>query len=73
MAGKPATSGWQVFDNKSRLVERYEPFFAHGWDYQPEDEAKYGRHATVFYDPRGVAVRTANARPRSTGMLIVEK
>ena len=25
-------SGWQVYDNKGRVVEKYEPFFDAGWD-----------------------------------------
>ena len=35
-AGDPPNvivSGWQVYDNKGRVVEKYEPFFAVGWDY----------------------------------------
>ena len=26
-------SGWQIYDNKGRVVEKYEPFFSAGWDY----------------------------------------
>ena len=26
-------SGWQVYDNKGRVVEKYEPFFATGYDF----------------------------------------
>ena len=33
-------SGWQVYDNKGRVVEKYEPFFAQGWDYQPPSDAQ---------------------------------
>jgi RHS repeat-associated protein len=51
-------SGWQVYDNKGRVVERYEPFFSAGWAFQPESEAKKGRHATLYYDPRGQLLRT---------------
>jgi RHS repeat-associated protein len=57
-ADRVVTSGWQVHDNKGRVVERYEPFFAKGWAYQPELEAKQGRHLTMTYDPRGHLVRT---------------
>ena len=53
-------SGWQVYDNKGEVIEKYEPFFASGWDYQPEAEAKKGRHATLYYDPRGQLIRTVN-------------
>ncbi len=36
-AGDPPNvivSGWQVYDNKGRVVEKYEPFFAVGFDYR---------------------------------------
>ena len=26
-------SGWQVYDNKGRVVQKYEPFFAAGFGY----------------------------------------
>nr|WP_320190734.1 SpvB/TcaC N-terminal domain-containing protein [uncultured Desulfobacter sp.] len=53
-------SGWEVFDNKGQVVEKYEPFFSQGWDFQPENEAKTGCHVSMFYDPRGQVVRTLN-------------
>ena len=28
-------SGWQTYDNKGQVVEKYEPFFSTGWDYAP--------------------------------------
>lgn len=53
-------SGWQIYDNKGRVVEKYEPFFSEGWDYgQPEDK-KLDQKVTIFYDPRGHAIRTVN-------------
>ncbi len=58
--GRVAVSPWHVYDNKGQEVERYEPFFATGWDYQPKAEAKHGHHATLFYDPRGELVRIIN-------------
>jgi RHS repeat-associated protein len=69
-AGGPATgdhdpervvvSGWQVYDNKGRVAEKYEPFFDSGWDYQPEEEARRGRRVAMFYDPRGQLIRIVN-------------
>ncbi|NDY70683.1 hypothetical protein DO021_03330 [Desulfobacter hydrogenophilus] len=53
-------SGWQVYDNKGRVVEKYEPFYAAGWDFVPPVEAELGQRATMFYDPRGQVVRTLN-------------
>lgn len=51
-------SGWQVYDNKGRVVEKYEPFFDSGWDFQPD--VKRGEHATLYYDPRGQVIHTVN-------------
>ncbi|CAN5788944.1 SpvB/TcaC N-terminal domain-containing protein [soil metagenome] len=53
-------SGWQVYDNKGRVVEKYEPFFAVGRDYEPPGDAQFGQKATMFYDPRGQVIRTLN-------------
>ena len=53
-------SGWQVYDNKGRVVEKYEPFFATGFDFVAPVDAELGRKATTFYDPRGHPVRTVN-------------
>ncbi len=51
-------SGWQVYDNKGRVVEKYEPFFAVGWAFEAPGEAQRGQKATMFYDPHGQVVRT---------------
>ncbi len=32
-ADNVVVSGWQVYDNKGRVVEKYEPFFATGYDF----------------------------------------
>jgi RHS repeat-associated protein len=55
-------NGWQTYDNKGRVVEKYEPFFATGWDYEQPGAADLGqcRKATIQYDPRGHAVRATN-------------
>ena len=53
-------SGWQVYDNKGRVVEKYEPFFAVGRDYSARRDAQFGQKATMFYDPRGQVIRTLN-------------
>lgn len=53
-------SGWQVFNNKGRVVEKYEPFFSDGWEYnQPMDTAK-GRKVIIEYDARERVFRTTN-------------
>ena len=46
-------SGWQVYDNKGRVVETYEPFFSTGYDYAAPRDAELGQKAEQFYDPRG--------------------
>ncbi|OWY64946.1 hypothetical protein B7486_44570 [cyanobacterium TDX16] len=60
-------SGWQTYDNKGRVVEKYEPFFSTGWAYRsPQDEQDrfnrqvLGQKVTMHYDPRGQAIRTVN-------------
>ncbi len=53
-------SGSQVYDNKGRVVEKYEPFFSAGLDYGSPDDAQFGQKATIFYDPRGQVIRTLN-------------
>jgi RHS repeat-associated protein len=53
-------SGWQVYDNKGRVVQKYEPFFAVGFEYSEPAEAQLGQKTTIFYDPRGRAIRTLN-------------
>ena len=62
-------SGWQVYDNKGRVVEKYEPFFDSGWDFKAPTENQKGEKARMFYDPRGQVVRTEN--PDGTMMLVV--
>lgn len=51
-------TGWQTYDNKGRVVEKYEPFFDTGWDHAPPTATQNGQRATLFYDPLGRAVRT---------------
>ena len=60
VAGDPPNviiSGWQVYDNKGKVVEKYEPFFATGWDYAAPGDSQLGQKATMFYDPRGQVIR----------------
>jgi RHS repeat-associated protein len=53
-------SGQQTYDNKGRAVEKYEPFFAQGYDFAAPADAQRGLKTTIFYDPRGQAVRTVS-------------
>jgi RHS repeat-associated protein len=53
-------SGWQTYDNKGRVVEKYEPFFDCGWEYVQPTAAQMGQKIVLFYDPRGQTIRTLN-------------
>jgi RHS repeat-associated protein len=53
-------SGWQRYDNKGRVIEKYEPFFDTGWDFDPLDAAPPGQAIRMRYDPRGLLIRTIN-------------
>ena len=53
-------SGWQVYDDKGRVVKKYEPFFDKGWDYQPDQDGRLGQYVRMFYDALGRPVRTLN-------------
>ena len=62
-------SGWQVYDNKGRVVEKYEPFFAQGWNYLAPTAPQLGQKAAMFYDARGQLVRTLN--PDGSEQLVI--
>ena len=53
-------SGWQIYDNKGQVVQKYEPFFATGFDYGHPEEEQTGKAVKMFYDPRGQVIRTLN-------------
>jgi RHS repeat-associated protein len=60
-------SGWQIYDNKGRVVEKFEPFFSAGWSYYSPNEERnlfgrevLGQKTTIFYNPLGGAIRTLN-------------
>src|SRR5947199_399492 len=53
-------SGWQIYDNKGRVVEKYEPFFSTGWNYAPPTDSQRGQKVTMYYDPRGHVICTVN-------------
>jgi RHS repeat-associated protein len=59
-AGSPfvAVTGWQIYDNKGNVVEKYEPFFSTGWAFEPQVAS--GVKISNYYDPRGELVLTVN-------------
>ena len=53
-------SGANVYDNKGRVVERYAPYFAAGWDWAAPADAERNYRTSLDYDARGHVVRTVN-------------
>lgn len=53
-------SGWQVFDDKGRVVRRFEPFFSRLGDraHRFEYGVRHGVSSVMFYDPLGRLVCT---------------
>ncbi len=47
-----------MYNNKGKVVEKYEPYFDTGFFYKPA--AANGEKVTMYYDPRGQVVRTVN-------------
>jgi RHS repeat-associated protein len=62
-------SGWQVYDNKGLVIEKFEPFWSVGWEYATPTEMQLGEKVTMFYDPRGQVIRTVN--PDSSEHLVI--
>ena len=50
-------SGWQIYNNKGQLVEKYEAFLSSGWDYAEPSDAQLCQKAKLHYDPRGHVIR----------------
>jgi RHS repeat-associated protein len=59
-APRVTVSGWEVYDNKGRVVEKFEPFFDESWDFEPPDATQFGRSLVMAYDPRGHVIWTVN-------------
>jgi RHS repeat-associated protein len=53
-------SEWQIYDNKGRSLEKYEPFYSTGWDFDWPLDMQLGVKVTMFYDPRGQLIRSIN-------------
>lgn len=58
-AGGPRVrvSGWQVYDNKGRVVASFAPFHSAGWEYRPATLAERQYRTETFYDPLGQPLR----------------
>lgn len=53
-------SGFQEYDQKGRVIRKYEPCFDAGFDYQPDRMPATAVFVSLFYDPRGQVIRTVN-------------
>jgi RHS repeat-associated protein len=53
-------SGTVRYDNKGRVLERFEPSFGTGWSFTSPDTARVGASTRLEYDPCGRLVRTTN-------------
>jgi RHS repeat-associated protein len=53
-------SGWQIYDNKGRVIHKYEPFFSTGYEYAEPADTELGERVSMSYDPRGHLLRTVN-------------
>lgn len=60
LAPNVIVSGWQRYDNKGRVVEKFEPFFDAGWAHRPDTQAQRGRSVKMVHDARGRVVCTIN-------------
>jgi RHS repeat-associated protein len=70
LAGPHVTvSGWQIYNNKGRIVRKYEPFFSEGWDFAAPGDAQKGQCVRTVYDPRGQVIRTI--RPDASEELVL--
>ena len=52
-------NGHKRYNNKGEIVEQYEPYFASGFDYEPDDVPK-GVAIKMYYDALGRMVKTVN-------------
>lgn len=53
-------SGWQIYDNKGRVVRQYEPFYSTGFAYADLSDSLIGQKVEQFYDSIGRVYRTLN-------------
>lgn len=62
-------SGWQIYNNKGKVVEKYEPFFDKGWDFNAPRDSQLGHRIQMFYDPRGNVIRILN--PNGSEQIVI--
>jgi RHS repeat-associated protein len=56
-APRVVVSGAERHDNKGRVIERFEPFFATGWEYAPPTATERRLRSRLSYDAFGRLVR----------------
>jgi hypothetical protein len=54
-------NGAVTYDNKGRVVEKYEPYFDEGFEYVPPSAAQRGQRTLLAYDPLGRIVTVTEA------------
>jgi len=54
-------SGWQIYDNKGRVIVKYEPLYSTGWAYTLPTNAQMGQSSTIYYDSLGRQQRLVNS------------
>jgi RHS repeat-associated protein len=60
-AMRTVVSGWQTYDEKGHVLERYEPYLDDGWEYAPPSQEALDKalaRTTTLYDPLGRPVHT---------------
>jgi RHS repeat-associated protein len=58
IADRVSVTGWQVYDNKGRIVRKYEPQFSRGWQFGAPTDLQSRVFSELIYDARGRVVRT---------------
>ncbi|QDG52176.1 hypothetical protein FIV42_15940 [Persicimonas caeni] len=62
-------SGWQRYNNKGKVVQKWEPFFSSGFAFGNVTQAQAGKSVKVRFDARGRQVQTI--RPDGAKTLVV--
>lgn len=53
-------SGWQIYDNKGQVIEKYEPFFSTGWAFASPTDFEFGQVVSFSYDAVGRVTAITN-------------
>jgi RHS repeat-associated protein len=56
--GRVAVSGWSAYDEKGRVVRKYEPFYSNGWDFEFAGSLPNQLNVRIEYDALGRMTKT---------------